>query len=498
MKMADHYFKKKGFEFPRVLENAQGEEILGSLVRALRLVPVSEAKVGKNSRDLHRRLDELGDSGLGPKSPSGLEKSERLKLFRTILASSIADSKKGVVRMFPLVPEICRYSAVTRYAVTGNPSNPGGYLMNMLSRSAKNEEFDDLVNQMLSALSIQEDEDSQACDDLWARFVEKEVVSWREGLVEEWRVPSRAHDFSLSLGDVVSPDVNFSRHFPLLLELKKTMTRRKWIAILDSYLRLAMMQDVLWVCQLQQVVLDLFLVDFDCLTVHELEERLQPKSIMKEGMMRSRILDSQIGGYSRTSFGLKHITDHLEQMGLTFPENASLEEIVWYHKQARTLLSDDQLRDLFKDYNRLIEQADDAWRKGFDGSGSRLKNIREFIEGSTKRQEFVKDAKSGFDQGFWFDKKHRSKRSPFMWSPGPVSVFMMVYLNCRELSVESVSTNEHIDFLATYGMDYSQKDLAHGSWGQTLRSLGLIVSSPDADGGVMIRTPFLIKESESC
>lgn len=494
--MAEKYFKRKGFEFPIVPQNAQGEEILGSLVRALGLVPVSEGKVGMHSRDLHRRLGELDDSGRGPISPSGLEKSERLKLFRTILASSIADSKKGVVRMFPLVPEICRYSAVPSYA--SSTWNPGGYLMNMLSRSAGNAEFDELINRMSAALSIHNDEESQHCDDLWARFVEEETASWREGVDEEERLPSLSPEFSLKLGGVVSPDVNFVRHFPLLLDLKSSMTRRKWIAILDSYLRLAMMQDVMWVCQLQQVVLDMFLVDSDCLSVEWVEDKLQPRSIMKEGMVRSRILDAQIGGYSRNSFGLEYITGHLEKMSLKFPENASLEEIVSYHKHARALLSDDELRDLFKSYNRLIENEDSDWRKRFDGSLSRVKNIREFIEGSTKRQEFVKDAKSGFDQGFWFDKKHRNKQSKFVWSPGPVSVFMMVYLNCRELGVESVSTNEHIDFLATYGMDYSQKDLAHGAWGQTLRSLGLIVSSPDADGGVMIRTPFIIKQSESC
>ena len=271
------------------------------------------------------------------------------------------------------------------------------------------------------------------------------------------------------------------------------MTRRKWIAILDSYLRLVMMQDVVWICQLQQVMLDLFLVDPSCLTIEELVRRLQPRSVVKEGMMRSLILDSQIGGYSRSSYGLLHIVQRLEDLELEFPENATIEQILDYHKKARTLLSEDQIKSLFKEFNRHIEAADDNWRKQFDGPRSRLKNIREFIEGSTKRQEFVKEAKSGFDQSFWFDKKQRTRNARFVWNPGPVSVFTMVYLNCRELDVESVSTNEHIEFLAAYGMDYTQKDLAHGAWGQTLRSLGLIVSSPDADGGVMIRTPFLIK-----
>lgn len=494
--MTEKYFKRKGFEFPIVPQNAQGEEILGSLIRALGLVSVSEGKVGKHSRELHARLGELDDSGVGPISPSRLEKSERLKLFRTILASSIADSKKGVVRMFPLVPEICRYSAVPSYA--SSTWNPGGYLMNMLSRSVESVEFDELIERMSSALNINQAEDSQDCDDLWARFVEEEIASWREGGDEEQRPPSLASEFSLKLGGVASPDVNFVRHFPLLLDLKRSMTRRKWIAILDSYLRLVMMQDVIWVCQLQQVMLDMFLVDSDCLEIEWLEERLQPKSMMKEGMRRSLILDSQIGGYPRVSYGLCYIVEKLEKLGLGFPENATLEEILGYHNGARDLMSSDQLRSLFKEFNRLIEEADENWRKRFDGSLSRLKNIREFIEGSTKRQEFVKESKSGFDQGFWFDKKHRSKHSQFVWSPGPVSVFMMVYLNCRELGVESVSTNEHIEFLATYGMAYSQKDLAHGAWGQTLRSLGLIVSSPDADGGVMIRTPFLIKESQVC
>ena len=44
--MSEKYFKRKGFEFPIVPQNAQGEEILGSLVRALGLVSVSEGKVG--------------------------------------------------------------------------------------------------------------------------------------------------------------------------------------------------------------------------------------------------------------------------------------------------------------------------------------------------------------------------------------------------------------------------------------------------------------------
>ena len=83
------------------------------------------------------------------------------------------------------------------------------------------------------------------------------------------------------------------------------------------------------------------------------------------------------------------MTDHLEKMGLTFPENASLEEIISYHKQARLFVRR-SAEGLFKSYNRVIENEDSDWRKRFDGNRSRLKNIREFIEGSTKARSLSK------------------------------------------------------------------------------------------------------------
>ena len=45
-----------------------------------------------------------------------------------------------------------------------------------------------------------------------------------------------------------------------------------------------------------------------------------------------------------------------------------------------------------------------------------------------------------------------------------VSVFMMVYLNCRELGVESVSTNEHIEFCPSTGWTAPKGSCAQ-AWG---------------------------------
>ena len=64
---------------------------------------------------------------------------------------------------------------------------------------------------------------------------------------------------------------------------------------------------------------------------------------------------------------------------------------------------------------------------------------------------------------------------------------MMAYLNCCEEDLNSISVDDHLEFISRYGMKYNQVNMALGQWGDTLRSLGLIISSPDADGGIMIK-----------
>lgn len=489
MEITKDFFGHPGLRFPRSPHNAQGEDLLGSLYRAFKLVSVKEQEVGDKSKNLYARIND-GFQKSGVDSPSGFGDNDFKSLITNQIASPIADAKKQIVRMSPITPEIAKYSGVPVYGP--KTWNPGNYILGMISRSIKEEEFNTFVTKCMKYLSVNDEEsaEEELVDDLWSRFIECELKAWDQDKNDEDSKVEWMSEVRLDLPGVESPDKLFVLHFPMLLSLKSKMTRRKWVSLIESYLRLVMMYDIIWICQVHHVLLDLFTCPEQELEITSIKSKLDPQQFFKPGVNRNELVKLHTRRYARSTITVNNLYESLKSE-VELPSNPNLNEIAKYYNEVRARFDMKEIKSRIVEINEKIDLHPDIIAE-FNGGG-RIKNIVEFLEHAPKKQEPEVDSKNSYDQGYWFNKIGLHRAAPWEFQPGSVGVYVMAYLNCKEERMSSVSVDDHLEFIGRYGMAYNQSTLALGQWGNTLRALGLIVSSPDADGGIMIQSPVDIE-----
>ncbi len=94
-----------------------------------------------------------------------------------------------------------------------------------------------------------------------------------------------------------------------------------------------------------------------------------------------------------------------------------------------------------------------------------------------------------YDQGFYLKKDGRHASAPWIVSLGPVAVMALVH--CCVQSGRGPRTVEDLcRHLACYGVEARARDVADGDLGHTLRNLGLVLDSPDAEGGMVLFSPL--------
>ena len=87
-------------------------------------------------------------------------------------------------------------------------------------------------------------------------------------------------------------------------------------------------------------------------------------------------------------------------------------------------------------------------------------------------------------------KRSESKSSPWTVSFGPVAVLALVHACLREAAGPR-SVRTFCNHLAEYGIDVDMGDVSSGDLAQQLRMLGLILDSPDAEGGMLLDSTVL-------
>ena len=106
------------------------------------------------------------------------------------------------------------------------------------------------------------------------------------------------------------------------------------------------------------------------------------------------------------------------------------------------------------------------------------------------RQHYPKNPiDSHFDQGYWAKKKKTRKTSPWEFRPGPVALVLFTHLASIEGGGESTAGGFR-DLLSQFGIKIGTKEINSGRVGKDMRNLGLVVDSPDAEGGMLINDPF--------
>ena len=270
------------------------------------------------------------------------------------IASPIADSSKKIVRLSPIIPEIAKYSGVPVYGT--QTWVPGRYILGMISRSLRGKEFTEFIDYCQEYLAITEDEDKiDLVDDLWARFINKELKSWDSISNPSLKSIEPFDSQYLDFPTVETPDKLFVKHFPHLLKLKPKLTRRKWASLLESYLRLIMMLDVMWVCHYHEKLLELFILEDNILDINYLENIFSIPQLFKPDINRKQLIRLYTNKYARSSIVLNDIHEQLSHIK-KLKDNPSLDNyILEYFVVIREAEGISNLRERLININREID-----------------------------------------------------------------------------------------------------------------------------------------------
>jgi hypothetical protein len=95
----------------------------------------------------------------------------------------------------------------------------------------------------------------------------------------------------------------------------------------------------------------------------------------------------------------------------------------------------------------------------------------------------------GYDQGYILGKKGDHNRGQWIVSMGPVSILALVHCCLRDAAGPR-SIQKLCQHLGLYGIGIHRDDVNTSDLGRKLRTLGLILDSPDAESGILLIPPF--------
>lgn len=473
-------------------EMASGEVLVASLYRNVGFgQSVSEGATSQRGRDLMKRIEkQLGQTAAAGDALAG-------DSWEAIVCRSLSSPKQlassRYLQICPLVPDAALYSLSARLA--SNTWNPGSLVAKVIDfGSPTASSAAELWEQVFMRLGIEDDED------VWASFLQAQFEKWRpKELKDEWQCPNPfKHSESVARWRESPCDipadrfVNDLRH---VLQLKSSLTRRQWVSMLESVLRIGTASHVLWLCHANSQCLELLdsaLQGRNIPSRDEFSHTLSGKgAFWRYGQKASQGIQSAARGFVLARAGLNLLLWHCQQLHengkLVLPSNAlgNLDSLLAF----AAILKDARNEFPFAAFRSGLQAALEvdprivACKRGISS------NVAEFL-GHVLRQRQTSESEMGsYDQGFYLRKDGRHASAPWIISLGPVAVMVLVHC-CVRSGRGPRTVKDLCRHLAGYGVETNERDVADGDLGHTLRNLGLVFDSPDAEGGMVLFSPL--------
>lgn len=475
-------------------EYASGEVLLASLYRNVGFSEkVSEGKVPTLGRDLAKRLERGRRSGGDQGTGIGLDTLKNLMYGAISSPKQPNQTTRRFLQLCPLIPDAAIYSLSAR--LSANSWNPGELVRRLIGfGELERSRVDDKWRELFHHLSVGPN------DDIWAKFLNKEFTSWRtDELRNEWNPPEGA-ERSPAIehwhnGSATIPAQQFVRDLDHTLFLKERLTRRQWISLVESILRLGAASHVLWLCRVGLVFNDSIMsVLSGEPPPSEVELRLRfgvGDPFWRYGQVAGRTIKDNVQGFVMSRLAINLLLWHCEtvQVGranaLSGQSLASIPSIAVFLAR----LADIRGQMRMDEFNQCLHKAiDDNPRvvAGKEGIGS---NIGEFLRHVLGQRQTSEAGMDSYDQGYYLRKRGNYKTAPWIVSLGPVSVLTLVHC-CTHLAKGPRTVEDFCRHLSNYGIEIRAQDVPQSDLGQTLRNLGLVLDSPDAEGGMVLVSPF--------
>lgn len=478
-------------------EYATGEVVLASCYRqtADSGKLVTEGKVPQLGRDFYKAIQK-GGWPKGKESPSGIDSETWQRIVTGTLRSPKQPNQtsKRFLLLSPVVPDAALYSQSARQ--TAKSWNPGALVARMIQFGEKDPAAaEEVWGELYEALCVKEN------DDIWARFLQEEFYSWRNPKLEGiWGAATSLEDdeavrlWNASRHAPKTPSRRFVEDLKKVISLKERLTRRQWTSILESAMRLGTASHVLWVCMVNMRVNNILLETIAGKSPPNIEEL-------------SDILDVRYGFWRYGQYAASTINDFSTEF---IKARAGINLALYFLEKQHGV---EKLKGCLSNPERLVEifdlvaknredfpsgEFEAAYRKVIESdqrilSGKKgiASNVKEFLRHVLGKRQTAEAGLDSYDQGYYLDKKGKGKAGRWIVSLGPVSVLFLVHActhRCR-----GPSTIDHLSkHLAEYGIEVTAQDVMGSAFGKTLRNLGIVLDSPDAEGGMIIVDPFAV------
>lgn len=480
-------YRQSAFAMSPAPEYASSEVLLASLYRQIGFDAEAERQVPATGRRFERSIQAGKKPVAALLSPDAWNKVVHWVLESPKLPNQ---SSKRFLQMSPVVPEAARYSGSARLA--GNPWRPGQLIQGMVwLGSPTNEQAEELWSDLFSALEVGEK------DDVWARWLEHEFRSWK---------PEDGAAFTLRAGDAPAVDEflpeerarlqyparQFVKDLQAVVLAKSSMTRRQWTSMLESIVRLAATSHVMWLCELHdafwQLLQDILLDGGAAPNEDQIRERVfhGEREYFAYGQAALRSVRSKAEGYLQARLGINLLMWSLRDIGVDglppLSAPSAFARLALEAQENRVALMENGFAKRLAELQDR-EAATLACTKGIG------KNIHEFARHALGQRQTLNNVLKGYDQGYVLRKKGEYNGAPWVVSLGPVLVIALVHC-CLQEGGGPRSVQRLCQHLAEYGISVNKRDIGSSELGASLRMLGLVLDSPDAESGMLLLPPF--------
>ena len=144
---------------------------------------------------------------------------------------------------------------------------------------------------------------------------------------------------------------------------------------------------------------------------------------------------------------------------------------------------DDFIVDYKNEHETMLDDISSVYPKT-------LKNAKECLEYLCQKKKTSKSDTSP-DVNYIFDREFHKGNSPYRFdlSAGIISTLCCLIFSKISKDQNFISGVEFIKHIKEYNMNLNIKDISEGRIKNTMQSLGVIIDSPDTEGGVLILRP---------
>ena len=442
----------------------------------------------------------------------GITDSKIIKNFKSIKPNIASDNKlKHLVEILetPRTPEMPSYTSPTAKEFntpsftpvepnlalySSKPAGPRPWAIHELipyifSLSGPYEEVSKVWSDLFDSLSISKE------DDVWAHYIKYVMEENKPNEVENnWSLNNLNKErFILpnnEIEKITSPATTLLNDIKYIIKLKDQLTRRQWISVLEVILRLGSSAHFMWLCHVNSIVWKKIKDSY----IKSLKFQLSEEDISTPdnefwtyNLPVNKATKDHLKSYFKAKIGINYFLYWLEDKKNIQISNdifCSIENT--NHFFCSNKIDKSSWFSFFDEYQEFIGSFE--LNAGKNESGSDLNQIWEFID-HTIRQRAVSDPDfRTYDQSYFSKKRGNSGNQPFIFSFGPVSIMTLVH--CCTKGTYHTNILKFCDYLSKYGIKITPNNIKNNDLGTMMKDLGLIFVSPDAEGGMMINSPF--------